>query len=156
MESSFFCPLDKRPPGDLSPWSLRSRGLRSSGKATVPTCCSHFLLDSSQPAFSLSFRRIPLALSPLFLLPSHNSILPEPLYTNTGCRCRLAQFFPSRVDVLRGAWRSSRQVLCHTNEYAFSARMKERAARPHPFSLDAVPATRRKATRPPASTMPPI
>ena len=82
MESSFFYPHNKQPPGDLSPWSLRSRRLRPPGKATATTCCSSLFLDASYLLLSRYFHRVLLPLSPLLLLPPCNSILPEILYTN--------------------------------------------------------------------------
>ena len=82
MESSFFYPHNKQPPGDLSPWSLRSRRLRSPGKATATTCCSSLFLDASYLLLSRYFHRVLLPRSPLLLLPPCNSILPEILYTN--------------------------------------------------------------------------
>ena len=82
MESSIFYPLDERPPGDLSPWSLRSRGLRSPGNATATTCCLPLLLDVPYLVLSRCFHRFLLSRSPLLLRPPRILIPPELLYTN--------------------------------------------------------------------------
>ena len=101
MESSIFYLLDERPPGDLSPWSLRSRGLRSPGKATATTCCSSLLLDASYLLLSRYFHRVLLPLSPLLLLPPCNSILPEILYTNISEPWRYIYLRDAAIEVMQ-------------------------------------------------------